>query len=92
MANLIWLGGTLVGLVLVIVVPRLAWYALMSYKQRRRYHRDLQLAASRDMPLPAPPSPPDLWGVTYRINRIAAVLGLAGGLIAIVVLVISGQR
>ncbi len=92
MANLIWLGGTLVGLVLVIVVPRLAWYALMSYKQRRRYHRDLQLAASRGMPLPAPPSPPDLWGITYRINRIAAALGLAGGLIAIVVLVISGQR
>jgi hypothetical protein len=92
MANLIWLGGILVGLVLVIVVPRLAWYALMSYKQRRRYHWDLQLAASRGMPLPAPPSPPDLSRVTYRINRIAAVLGLAGGLIAIVVLVISGQR
>ena len=92
MANLIWLGGTLVGLVLVIVVPRLAWYALMSYKQDRRYHRDLQLAASRGMPPPAPPSPPDLWGVTYRINRIAAMLGLAGGLIAIVVLVIGGQR
>ena len=92
MANLIWLGGTLVGLVLVIVVPRLAWYALMSYKQRRRYHRHLQLAASRGMPLPAPPSPPDLWGVTYRINRIAAVLGLAGGLIAVVVFVISGRR
>ena len=92
MANLIWLGGTLVGLVLVIVVPRLAWYALMSYKQRRRYHRDLQLAASRGMPLPVPPSPPDLWGVTHRINRIAAVLGLAGGLIAVVVFVIKGQR
>ncbi len=92
MANLIWLGGILVGLVLVIVLPRLAWFVLMSYKQRRRYHRDLQLAASRGMPLPAAPSPPDLWGVTYRINRIAAVLGLAGGLIAVVVFVIKGQR
>jgi len=92
MANLIWLGGILVGLVLVIVLPRLAWFVLMSYKQRRRHNRDLQLAASRGMPLPAAPSPPDLWGVTYRINRIAAVLGLAGGLIAVVVLVISGQR
>jgi hypothetical protein len=92
MANLIWFDGILCGLVLVIVVPRLAWYALMTYKQRRRYHRDLQLAASRGMPLPAAPSPPDLWGVTYRINRIAAVLGLAGGFIAVVVLFISGQR
>jgi len=92
MANLIWLGGILVGLVLVIVLPRLAWFVLMSYKQRRRHNRDLQLAASRGMPLPAAPSPPDLWGVTYRINRIAAVLGLAGGLIAVGVFVIKGQR
>ncbi len=92
MANLIWVGGTLVALVLVIVAPRLGWYAFMSYSQRVRYKREAQVAASRGLPPPAPPSPPDLWGVTYRINRIAVALGLAGALIAVVVLVISSHR
>jgi len=92
MANLIWLGAALVAVVLLIVAPRLAWYLLISYRQRLRYKRELQLAASRGMPSPAPPSPPNIWEVTYRVNRIAAVLGLAGGLIAVVVLVINGHR
>jgi hypothetical protein len=92
MANLIWLSAMLVALVLVIVVPRVAWYVLMSYRQRLHYQRELQLAASQGMPPPAPPSPPNVWEVTYRINRIAVVLGLAGALIAVVALVISGHR
>ena len=92
MANVIWFGGVLIALVLLIVAPRLAWYALMSYRQRVRCRRELRLAASRGMPRPTPPSPPDLWGVTYRINRVAAVLGLAGALIAVVVLLISTHR
>jgi hypothetical protein len=86
MANVIWVGGVLIALVLLIVAPRLAWYVLMSHRQRVRYSRELQLAASRGMPPPTPPSPPDLWKVTYRINRIAALLGLAGALIGVVVL------
>jgi len=92
MANLIWFGGVLIALVFLIVAPRLAWYAVMTYKQRLRYRRELQLAASRGMPPPTPPSPPDLWDVTYRIHRIGAVLGLAGALIAIVVLVMCTHR
>ena len=91
MASLIWFGGILLGLALIIVVPRLAWYALMSYKQRRRHLRESQLAASRGMPPPAPPSRPDLWGVAHRVNRIAAVLGLAGVIIGVVVLVAAGR-
>ena len=92
MASVIWLGGALVALVFLIVAPRVAWYALMSYRLRNRYKRELQFAASRGMPPPAPPSPPNLWEVTHRINRIAAVLGLAGALIAVVALVISSHR
>lgn len=91
-ANLIWLGAALVGLALLIVVPRVAWYVLMSYRQRLRFKRELQLAASQGLPPPAPQSPPNVWAVTYRINRIAALLGLAGGLIAVAVLVITSHR
>lgn len=91
MANLIWFAGALIALVLLIVLPRVAWYALMSYSQGVRYKREVQLAASRGTAPPPAPLPPDLWGVTHRINRIAAVLGLAGGLIAVVVLFMSSH-
>lgn len=89
MGNAIWFATLLVGLGLVIVLPRLAWYALMSRKRRVRYAKDVALAASRGMPAPEPPPPPDLWGVQRRVIRYAAVLGIAGALIAVVVLVLS---
>ena len=92
MSNFIWWAGVFVALGLLIVLPRAAWYALMSYSNRVRYAKAARLAASQGLPPPDPPAPPDLWGVTYRINRIAAVLGLAGALIAVVVLFLGSHR
>jgi len=91
-ANVIWFAALLLGLGLVIVLPRVAWYALVSYSQKVRYAKQVQLAASRGMPLPERPTPPDLWDVQRRVNRIAFVLGLVGAVIATAVLATSSHR
>ena len=92
MGSAIWFATLFVGLGLVSVLPRLAWYALMSHKQRVRYEKDVQLAASRGMPPPQPPPPPDFWGVQRRVTRFVALIGIAGALIAGLVLVLSSRR
>jgi len=90
--DLFWLVGSLLGVGLLIVVPRVAWYVLVSYRQQARYAKQVQEAAKRGMSAPDPPSPPDLWRVQYRFSLIGGFLGLAGALIAILVLVISSHR
>jgi hypothetical protein len=92
LADLLWLAAVLVGMVVLIVAPRVAWYVLVSHRQQVRYARQVQLAASRGVPPPEPPPPPNLWRVQYRFSLIGGALGLAGALIAIVVLVISSHR
>ena len=92
MVDLIWLAGALMGMIVLLVVPRVAWYVLVSHRQRARYAKQLQLAASRGVPPPDLPLPPNLWRVQYRFSLIGGVLGLAGALIAVVALVISSHR
>jgi hypothetical protein len=90
--DLLWLAFLFIGMAIVIVAPRVVWYVLVSHRQQARYAKQVQLAASRGDPPPEPPPPPDLWRVQYRFGIIGGVLGLAGGLIAIVVLLISNHR
>ena len=92
LGSLLWLAAVLLGMVLLIVAPRVAWYVLVSHRQQVRYAKQVQIAASRGVPPPEPPSPPDLWRVQYRFSLIGGALGLAGALIAIVALVINSHR
>jgi hypothetical protein len=93
LGSLLWLVAVLLGMVLLIVAPRVAWYVLVSHRQQVRYAKQVQIAASRGVrPPPEPPSPPDLWRVQYRFSLIGGALGLAGALIAIVALVINSHR
>lgn len=92
LADLIWLGGCLLGVGLLIVGPRVAWYVLVSSRQRARYETQVQEATKRGTPPPEPPLPPDLWQVQYRFSLIGGVLGLAGALIAILVFVMGSHR
>lgn len=92
LGDLLWLAATLLGLVVVIVAPRVAWYVLVNHRQQARYAKQVELAATRGVPPPEPPPPPSLWRVQRRFGLIGGILGLAGGLIAIVVLVISTHR
>src|SRR6266702_7246633 len=92
LGNLLWVVAVLLGMVLLIVAPRVAWYVLVSHRQQVRYAKQVQIAAIRGVPPPEPPSPPDLWRVQYRFSLIGGALGLAGVLIAIVALVINSHR
>jgi hypothetical protein len=92
LGDLLWLAVVLLGLVVVIVAPRVAWYVLVSYRQQARYAKQVGLVASGGVPPPEPPPPPNLWRVQYRFGLIGGALGLAGGLIAIVMLVMSSHR
>ena len=90
-SDLIWLAAGLLGLVVVIVAPRVAWRLLISQKQHARRRKQLILAARRGEPPPASPGPPNLWRVQYRFAMIGAALGLAGALIAVIVFVVGGH-
>jgi hypothetical protein len=92
LANLLWLTFVLLGMALLIVAPRVAWYVLVSHRQQVRYAKQVEIATSRGVPPPEPPSPPDLWRVQYRFILIGGALGLVGALIAIVVLVMISRR
>ncbi len=92
LGSLLWLAAALLGMVLLIVAPRVAWYVLVSHRQQVRYAKQVRIAADRGVPPPEPPSPPDLWRVQYRFSLIGGALGLAGALIAIVALVINSHR
>lgn len=92
MANAILLVAELLALSLVIVLPRVAWYALMTYRTRRSHAKAVQRALSQGLQPPEAPPPPDLWAVQRRVVRISGVLGVAGALIAVVVLLIASHR
>ncbi len=37
LGDLLWLAVVLLGLVVVIIAPRVAWHVLVSYRQQARY-------------------------------------------------------
>jgi hypothetical protein len=92
LGDLLWLAVVLLGMIVLIVAPRVAWYVLVNHRQQVRYAKQVQFAASRGVPPPEPPTPPNLWRVQYRFSLIGAALGLAGALIATVALVIGSHR
>jgi hypothetical protein len=88
----LWFAALLLGLVVTIVAPRVAWYVLVSQRQQARYRKQVRAAASRGLPPPEPPAPPNLWRVQYRFSLIGGALGLVGALIALVVFIVSTHR
>ena len=92
MANAIWWVAMFVGLALVIVLPRVAWYALMTYRNRLSHAKAMERALSQGLQPPESPPPPDLWAVQRRVMRISGALGLAGALVALLVFLISSHR
>jgi hypothetical protein len=91
-ANAIWWVAMFVGLALVIVLPRVAWYALMTRRNRLSHAKAVQRALSQGQQPPEPPPAPDLWAVQRRVARISGALGLAGALVALLLFLISSHR
>jgi len=77
------------GLVLLIAGMWIAWYALVRFRQRLIYSKALNRAMARGLPVQDPPPPPDALRFWLRVNGPAALIGLAGGLIAVLVLVFA---
>jgi len=92
LANAIWWVAIFVALGVVIVLPRVAWYALMKYRNRLSHATAIKRALSQGLQPPDPPPPPDVWKVQHRMARISGALGVAGALIALVVFLINSHK
>src|SRR5258708_37200801 len=82
LGDLLWLAVVLLGLVVVIIAPRVAWHVLVSYRQQARYAKQVGLAASGGVPPPEPPPPPNLWRGPRHPGLVPGARGVAGGRVA----------